>query len=213
MSVNNNSSFNEIIDIASFITLTTVLLYVTGWAYAYHYYANFQLGLLTLDIPFEYHLIYGFYALGYWWLLLIVIIILLIWIANYLLSKTSEKCLPVFYAKHTKWFLLVIPMMFLIIIFLGKTMANIDFQRQRNSDFPDYPKTKVWLKPASIDDIKYRDLAKQLPQGCYRLLLQNSGKLYLFMPLGSQTPPHIPVVEISEDDVATIIILPENTSC
>ena len=92
-------------------------------------------------------------------------------------------------------------------------MANRDYKKQHDGDFPDLPRSQVWLKTISNDNTEYRDLFKQLSQGCYRLLLQNSGKLYLFKPLGSNTPYNVPVIQITEDDVAMLRIFPENTSC
>jgi hypothetical protein len=52
---NNDSSASGWLDIATLMALATALVYAAGWTYAYHYFANFQLGLLTLDIPAEYY--------------------------------------------------------------------------------------------------------------------------------------------------------------
>ena len=38
-------------------------IYTAGWSYAYHWYNRFELDLIGLGIPFEYHFMYGFWVL------------------------------------------------------------------------------------------------------------------------------------------------------
>lgn len=39
------------------LTLLGACLYTAGWAYAYHYFGRFRVGLLALDIPYEYYFV------------------------------------------------------------------------------------------------------------------------------------------------------------
>ncbi len=55
-------------DIAGWAPLITALLYTAGWTYAYDYYANFRIGVLALDIPLQYYLIYGLWVFQQSWL-------------------------------------------------------------------------------------------------------------------------------------------------
>ena len=59
-------------DLALFSQLSA-LIYAGGWSYAYHWYDCFELGLIGLSIPLQYHFMYGFWVLqSFWWLMLIV---------------------------------------------------------------------------------------------------------------------------------------------
>ena len=89
-------STNGWLDFAGFAAIATAIVYATRWIYAYHYFANFQLGLLSLDIPGEYHLIYGFLVLRDWWFLVLPYIALVLLI-SYLKTKSWwKRLLPVF---------------------------------------------------------------------------------------------------------------------
>jgi hypothetical protein len=44
-----------LLDLATALTLSAALVYAAGWTYAYHYFGNFSLGLLMLDIPVRYY--------------------------------------------------------------------------------------------------------------------------------------------------------------
>lgn len=62
----NNDEFKEssfLIDVGTVITLLAALLYTAGWAFAYHYYDKFHLGLIGLDIPREYFFVYSFWVI------------------------------------------------------------------------------------------------------------------------------------------------------
>ena len=62
----------DALDITATVTLITALIYAGGWSYAYHWYDRFDLGLIGLGIPLQYHLMYGFWVLqSFWWLVLI----------------------------------------------------------------------------------------------------------------------------------------------
>ena len=47
-----------LVDLATVFALIAAWLYVAGWTYALHYFARFEVGLLALDIPHEYYLMY-----------------------------------------------------------------------------------------------------------------------------------------------------------
>ena len=52
-----------------------------------------------------------------------------------------------------------------------------------------------------------------LPIGCYRLLLQNADKLYLFLDPAHQPPARLSVVEVALGEVSALRILPQYDSC
>ena len=63
----------RILDLAATVTLIAALIYTAGWSYAYHWYDRFELGLIGLGIPFEYHFMYGFWVFQwFWWLVLTI---------------------------------------------------------------------------------------------------------------------------------------------
>ncbi len=50
------------LDTATLVLLTTGWVYVAGWAYAWRFFSQVQLGLLALDIPKEYFFVYGLWV-------------------------------------------------------------------------------------------------------------------------------------------------------
>jgi hypothetical protein len=95
----------------------------------------------------------------------------------------------------------------------GARTANRDYQQQRTDDFPNYPRARVWLKSGNNEDAEYKALSMQLPLGCYRMLLQNADKLYLFLAPAHQPPARLAVVAVALGDVAALRILPQYDSC
>lgn len=49
---------------ATLITITTAYLYFTGWVYAYFFYKDFGVSLVSLDMPLQYFFAYSFTPLA-----------------------------------------------------------------------------------------------------------------------------------------------------
>ena len=213
--IDETSSSTSLLDFAGLLALATALDYATGWIYAYHYFANFQLGILSLDIPAEYYLMYGVIVFRDWWFLALPLLAVALlvpylsrqaWWKRYLTNVLSgiNRGIPLF--------ALLLCLLGLVFV-LGESTANRDYRQQRTDDFPNYPRARVWLKSGNSEDAVYKALSMQLPLGCYRLLLQSADKLYLFLPPAHQPPARLAVVEVALGEVAALRILPQYGSC
>jgi len=213
--IDETSSFTSLLDFAGLLALATALVYATGWIYAYHYFANFQLGILSLDIPAEYYLMYGVIVFRDWWFLALPLLAVAMlmpylsrqaWWKRYLTNVLSR------FNRGIPLFSLLLCLLGLVFV-LGESTANRDYQQQRTDDFPNYPRVRVWLKSNDSQDAEYKALSMQLPLGCYRLLLQNADKLYLFLAPAHQPPARLSVVEVALGEVSALRILPQYDSC
>ena len=56
------NKFPQWIEPGILITLLLSMFYTAGWSFACHYFDHFHMGLIELDIPREYLLMYSFWA-------------------------------------------------------------------------------------------------------------------------------------------------------
>ena len=213
--IDETSSSTSLLDFAGLLALATALVYATGWIYAYHYFANFQLGILSLDIPAEYYLMYGVIVFRDWWFLALPLLAVALLMPY--LSKRAwwKRVLANVLSSFNRGFTLLALLLCLLglVFVLGESTANRDYQQQRTDDFPNYPRARVWLKSGNSEDAQYKALSMQLPLGCYRMLLQNADKLYLFLAPAHQPPARLAVVEVALSEVSALRILPHYDSC
>nr|VFK07259.1 MAG: hypothetical protein BECKLPF1236A_GA0070988_1000829 [Candidatus Kentron sp. LPFa]VFK23999.1 MAG: hypothetical protein BECKLPF1236C_GA0070990_1000929 [Candidatus Kentron sp. LPFa] len=161
------------IEIGAWITLSTVLLYTAGWSYAYHWFDRFNLGMIQLGIPTEYHLMYGFWVLRdhAWWLLTAFVLALVLWY--------SRPPMP----HWARWGALpLLVAVFMLVYAFGEKSADHDFRQHRADGFQSYPWTRVWLAAESKADPVLMNLAGELAAGRYRLLVQSETSLFLIKP-------------------------------
>jgi len=178
-----------------------------GWSYAYAYYAAFNLGLLSIDIPGEYFIIYGFWVLrDHWWLLFLYLGMVALW---WFLRRRARLAQEVVTALVP----LLILVMFTSAYQLARHSAISQFQVQQQQDFPAYPRVKVWLKNDAQQAPDLQAVSNALPLGCYRLLLQNSGQALLFYPEKTQPTLQPAVLHVPLGEVRALRVLPQYTSC
>ncbi len=197
-------------DLATASTLLAALLYASGWTYAYHYFAHFKLGLLMLEIPTRHYFMYGLWVFKAWWWL---------WAALYGLLVLA-MVLWKRYARPSWQGLARRPLLsrqlqaglVLLAFSLGWWTASTQAQRyyldQSRSGFDAYPHVRIWPKGPPPRDDRLRRLYAALPEGEYRLLLQNSGKLFLFRVPEDGRPAHLAVVELALTQVEALRVLP-----
>ena len=212
---NNKPTSIWLLDIATTIALLAALTYVAGWTRAYHYFANFGLGLLMLEIPERYYLMYGFWVFKDWWTELVIVFafayVLIVILYNYYreswisaqLPKWREK-LPLL-PKLVQIF--VILLIFLLGWFLAVMSADQYYQGQQRKQFADYPHIWVWMKKSSPEDDTLKRVYAALPQGGYRLLLQNEDKLFIFKPPKGGKSAHIAITELAMSNVETLRVV------
>jgi len=209
-------------DASLLILVSAALLYTSGWSYAYHYFARYHMGLLDIAISKEYFFVYAFWVIRSQWVMIIIGFCLFfcgfILIEKYLKPlvgqtfKDLQAHLPV---TSIKIFMLLSFLIFHLCVFIffyytGKRAAVSDYHYQTISDYPSYPLVKIWIKPDS--KIKnHQFFVEELNSGCYRLLLKNNGKLYVFHSssyIGKKA-----TLVVSESKVELLQVLPYYVSC
>lgn len=195
------STHPRILDLGAALTLITALIYTAGWSYAYHWYERFELGLIGLDIPFEYHFMYGFWVLqSFWWLILAVagMVALTYW-------ARVDPVLDLFARTMPVW----VPLTFLLIYQLGAGAVRLDYQAHREAGFDHYPLVRIWTTLDPDDaPARLRDLPQDLAADNYRLLLQTAHSLYLIRP--DRDGGEIPTLQLPRDRIRALRRIPTN---
>ena len=180
---------------------------MAGWTYALHYFRRFEVGLLALEIPHEYYLMYGSWVVRSWgWAAGIVAALTLIgvsWRPVRVLSQGRGRPLVVVLACVV---LVLAPL-------LGRQSAHEHYETWSAADFQPYPRVKVWLKPEAQDLDAMQDLAETLPLGCHRLLVQSQSALFVFRPRAGVSHLQLAVLAIPLSEVRSMRVIPHYDSC
>jgi len=204
----------SLLDWATLASLTAGLVYVAGWSYAYHWFEAFNLGVTGLDIPAEYHFMYGFWVLrGAWWLVLLYLSGLVAW--AWLRRRAPASGPAPWGAAGGLLRAVIIPALpvALLLLFvgayqLGASAADGAYRRHHEQGFAGYPPVRVWLKPgAAAAPPRLQRLRGQLRGAEYRLLLQSKSALYLLKPAAHAA---LPTVAVPLSEVAAWRVLPVN---
>ncbi|CAN2043202.1 conserved membrane hypothetical protein [Candidatus Magnetomoraceae bacterium gMMP-1] len=198
-------------DIAALLICVASLLYVAGWAFAYNYFDKFGVGLLSLDLPKEYYIIYGFWTIQNQWAVLLYILAFYVIISLAPIEFTVNLHENMNRFKALTFILLVLlaVLIFSIDYKLGERTAENIFEKQRAGDYSAYPRVEVHLseKAAGISD------RVNLEKGCYRLLLENKGRLFVFRSFAKMPGADLATLVIPESQVEAWNILPHRNSC
>jgi hypothetical protein len=204
------------IDVAAILTflviVTTALVYTAGWSYAHNYFFNYRVGLLSLEIPREYYLMYGYWVIEhYWWLIpilflfsIVIHVVLASWPLNY-----TRLAKPV-----AMWiFPLLILLLFLGSYKIGALTAHSVYLEDKQTNYEAYPSVRVWIDPSWEKDIGVASLRTNLAEGCYRLLMQRPGTLYLFRPVKGALIADLPQLRVPVSQIRALRILTGVKSC
>ncbi len=196
---NGTSPAVDLSVIAALITvLITALVYTAGWAYAYRWYGQFSVGVIGLEIPPEYHFMYGFWSVrDFWWALLLYLAPVAAW------HWWRPQLGPWVWRLAPVWALLL----FVGAYGIGSSAASGDFRRHLASGFAVFPLARVWLAPSTGRDSALDRFAGELKELRYRLLLQTKDKLYLIKPKIHAVPP---VVLVPIGRVEALRVTPTN---
>lgn len=207
------SSSGHLFDEATFIAVTAALIYVAGWAYAYHYFGHFQVGLLGLTIPREYYFLYGFWVVrDSWWLATVYLIVasLLPWTRT---ARVISFLTPMRTALRGLSPIIVLVLV-VVVYRIGVSTADRHYLNQADLGFPAYAQTRVWMKPSAVEtDSLLQRLRQALLQGCYRLLIRDDDKLLLFRPPRGATITQLALVDVPVHSIEAIRVLPEYGQC
>ncbi len=227
-----------LIDVGTLITLLVAMFYTAGWSFAYHYFEKFHLGLIGLDIPKEYLFMYSFHVIRDQLFLsfsALLSAIVLYFLVKFCFKKArkamgrepSEQGINknifknIYKNRQYELFLgtglLLTPVMIFLMFWqfynLGTLGASGLYEKQALNDFESYPRVRVFLK--AVPD-KFKEKAEEWENGCYKLLLKNKDRLYLFKPqiYKKDNPKNISYTDIiPQSDVKAVRVLPLYNKC
>ena len=199
-----------LLDLATVTALITALVYFTGWTYAYHYFSRFKLGLLTLEIPTEYFFVYGFWVFKRWWWLIVpyALIVLLLLVYEPRLSPWLDQLRTERHRLLKQLQVLMVLLAFLLAWLLASVSAGWYYQEQQDNGFFAYPHVRVWPNTPLPEDARLRELYGELPNGVYRLLLENRETLFLFKLPPDGKPARLPIIELPRSEVKLLRVVP-----
>ena len=97
---------------------------------------------------------------------------------------------------------------FLLAWWLASVSAGWYYQGQQDNGFTAYPHVRVWPNPPLPEDATLKELYGELPDGVYRLLLENRETLFLFKLPSDGKPARLPVIELPLREVKLLRVLP-----
>jgi hypothetical protein len=199
-----------LLDLATVTALITALVYFSGWIYAYHYFGHFKLGLLTLEIPTEYFFVYGFWVFKTWWWLVIPYGLGIVLLAFYepRLAPWLDRLSTERHRLLKQLQVLVVLVAFLLAWWLASVSAGYYYQEQQDNGFWAYPHVRVWPHTPLPEDGTLKALYGELPNGVYRLLLENRETLFLFKLPPDGKPARLPVIELPLKEMKLLRVLP-----
>ena len=193
-------------DIAASLGIATALIYATGWTYAFQYFDHYGLGLLGLDIPREYLLMYGFRVFKAWWWLVIGYYLLALAILSGLYGWSHRSDRGGILARQVQVVLVLIA--FMASGWLARKQASDYYAEQQVKGLTAFPYVRVWPKQKDKLDQSLQILYGALPKGDYRLLLQDKQRLYLIKPPQDGKPARLAVTEVALGAVDLVRIIP-----
>ena len=198
---------NPWLDATLIISLTAALIYVSGWAFATAYFAQFQLGLIGLDIPQDYFFMYGFWVVKAYWYGLIVPYAL--WLG----LQYGPNALAQPYVAYLKPVIpIAILLLFWLFYSLAQQLVQDKFHTQQTQDYPSYPVVQIWLQTDPEMPGSLHRLVHQLHQTCYRLLLHTKHSAFVFRPT-RDLPGSLAVTAVPQHRISSLRILPRYQSC
>jgi hypothetical protein len=167
------------LDLGLALALATALIYTAGWAYAYRWFARFDIGLNALELPAETLLMYGFWTLRAHSVLL--------------LAYGLGLALWVWHGPRVRlWLLRTAPFWLLAAFGLayaaGGASADSRFAQHSAAGFGCFPQARVGLIPQSGRAAALDALAADLAEREYRLLAQTPNLLLLIKPMPQGAP-------------------------
>jgi hypothetical protein len=190
------------------LALISAWLYVAGWTYAYHYFDDFGIPLLMVEIPKEHYFVYGSIVVRQFPLWGLVIAVLLI------AATVLWRRLRI----NAGWLTIPLGVLALLAVFwlarqAGAAAGYQRFVQERQRDYGTFARVQVWPKDSSKPPEGSPRASADLINGCYRMLLHNQNRLFLLRPFKGAPAADLPLLVLPWDEVEAIRVLPNYTSC
>ena len=216
------SELRQWIEPGIIITLLVPMFYTAGWSFAYHYFKHFHLGLVGLDIPREYLLVYSYWAVRAHILRFAVLLLIaggvyfllrhVIWRKIQARTTSGSAGTDLWANVFRTGLVLVMPfailLMFSLFYWFGDRVADMTYAEQVRKGFPSYPRVRVWVRPEKAKGIS-NAMVQEWQKGCYRLLLRNKDNLYLFYPGGTGEKTPTDIIPVSKTEAVRVLPLYE----
>jgi len=198
-------------ELASMLIIVFALLYTAGWSFASHYFGHFNVGLSALELPKENFLIYSYWVISDHKGLLffcVVNFLGLIWALVFTIHQWVTHPSARFYLT-LMIFPFIILILFAISYRLGTLSADIRFKAQKADSYPAYPSIEIF----QTDGASPKQLTESLTSGCYRQLIQNKDKVFVFKPIKSVPQSELSTLVIPMSQLHGMRLLPERKLC
>ncbi len=175
----------------------TALLYAMGWGFALGYYQRFGLGLMGIEIPKEFIVIWGGLTLTEGWVGVTAVLLLPAFVAHW---RGAGR-------RWTVGLGLVGLVAFTgLAVFCSRQHGRAVAERQWADGLPGLPNVQITL----VADEAATDEAwtKRLGEGCQRLLLQDKSRIWLIRPVLGANGAWPAVDELPQDKVMRLRLLP-----
>ena len=193
-------------DMAAGMALIAALIYATGWTYAYRYFQRFGLGLLELDIPHQYFLMYGFWVYKAWWWLMVLFYALALFLLLKLYGWSNDQGQNGVVAKQAQ--LVLVLVVFVLGAWLGGKQADDYYVTQQKQGFSAFPHVRVWPKQTRSEHKPLTRFYAEAPSGDYRLLLHSDRHVYLIKPPPDGKPARLAVSVLPLGQLEALRVLP-----
>ena len=200
-------SLGDVVSAASLIIgLLTAWLYVAGWTYAYDYFASFRIPLLMVDLPLEHYFVYGGSVPSYFPVSSMIVAALF----------TAFLCGLHKWSHYFGRFGTTAALVTLVFVAFGlarwggAAAARSEFQFQRESDYPAYPRVRLAFGNKSdgqtvMGDVTTRD--------CGRLVASGRELFFLIRPVREVPGISLYTVVVPSREAELLVITGEYTSC
>jgi hypothetical protein len=206
-----NTDQKKIPEMASFMIIVFAILYTAGWSFAYHYFGHFNVGLSALELPKEDYFIYSYWVISdhkgklfFGTISLLVITCGCAYMIRQCIKMSSIRIYLYCIALP-----IVILSVFAVSYRLGTATALHRFIAQREAYYPDYHNIEIFQTSGATP----KQLTQSLTSGCYRQLIQNKDKVFIFKPIKSVPQADVSTLVIPISQVHSMRLLPIHKRC
>ena len=145
----------------------------------------------------------------WWWLIVpYSLVMLLLMVYEPRLSPWLDKLRMERHRLLKQLQVFTVLLAFLLAWLLASVSVDRYYQEQQDNGFFAYPYVQVWPNTPLPEGASLRELYGELPNGVYRLLLENWETLFLFKLPPDGKPARLPIIELPRSEVKLLRVLP-----